>query len=166
MKLDTKFIQALIKHRITIICLFLAGLFTLGFWIALILGVTSEEFELSRTISSYIPTVIIITVVLLISFYLVTGILKARMESKSMNSGKDETGTIKTFEEAMSFGYKKVRIFYACLGSFIALAIITSFLFILLGYHDYLETVFMVLFYIGGPVWFLTTWRYFSRKLD
>ncbi len=88
------------------------------------------------------------------------------MRKESVDLVKDESDIIKSYDEAMSFGSKKVRMLFACLGSFIALTIIVASLCILFGFQDYLETIFMALFYIGGPVWLIITWRFFSRKLN
>jgi len=166
MKTNGKFIQSLIKYRITIVCLCFAVLIIIGFWVSLIIGATSENNEISKTIRNYIPTIIFISVILLGAFFLITGMLKSRMRKESVDLVKDESDIIKSYDEAMSFGSKKVRILFACLGSFIALTIIVASLCILFGFQDYLETIFMALFYIGGPVWLIITWRFFSRKLN
>jgi len=78
------------------------------------------------------------------------------MRKESVDLVKDESEIIKSYDEEMSFGFRKVRIFFACPGSFIALTIIVVSLCILLGFQDYLETIFMALFYIGGPVWLMS----------
>ena len=166
MKTNSKVIQALIKYRITIVCLCFAALMIIGFWVSLIIGATSENNGISKTISNYILTIIFISVLLLGAFFLITGMLKSKMRKESVDLVKDESEIIKSYDEAMSFGFRKVRIFFACPGSFIALTIIVVSLCILFGFQDYLETIFMAIFYIGGPVWLLLTWKFFSIKLN
>jgi len=65
MKTNSKVIQALIKYRITIVCLCFAALMIIGFWVSLIIGATSENNGISKTISNYILTIIFISVLLL-----------------------------------------------------------------------------------------------------
>jgi hypothetical protein len=80
-------------------------------------------------------------------------------------SGGDEVEIMKPDDIAPSIFPKKIRIAIACFGSFIALAIIISSVCIFWGLEGHLESIFRFLFTVGIPVWFLVTWKFFSRKL-
>lgn len=80
-------------------------------------------------------------------------------------SGVDEVKIMKSDDIASSIIPKKNRIAIACYGSLIALAIIISSACILIGLEGYLEVIFGILFTVGLPVWFLMTWKFFSRRL-
>ncbi|HAW52991.1 MAG TPA: hypothetical protein DCX54_11790 [Flavobacteriales bacterium] len=166
MKIESKFILALINYRITIISLFFAALMIFSFLASLIFGVTSESFEASKTIINNIPTLIFTSALFILVFYVTTGILKAKLERESNYQEKNEDVLIKSYEEAMTFDFMKLRIFMACQGSFVALTIIATVFCIALGFKEKIETVYTVLFYFGEPLWLLATWRFFSRKLN
>jgi hypothetical protein len=68
------------------------------------------------------------------------------------------------YEDALVFGSRKIKILMACWGSFTAILMIAAITCILFGLDHYLEYFsFLILF--GVPIWFLTTWRFFSSHI-
>jgi hypothetical protein len=165
MIIENKFFQSLIKYRITITCIFFVALLFVIFWTALIFGFTAEQFDVSKTIIDYIPTIFSILALLLLVFYIITGILKSRIKRSESNMDNDESAVLISFEDAMVFRSRKIKIFMACWGSFVGVLIIAVTIFVLLGLEYYLES-FSYLILFGVPIWFLLTWNFFSRKLN
>ena len=109
-----------------------------SWWAALIFGITSEQYKFSKRITESIPTVLFITTLSLLIFYLFTEFLKYRLNRNKKVLGKDETEVLKSYEKAMSFGAKKMKTFFACWGSLVGFIMISAILLILLGFEKYL----------------------------
>jgi len=60
---------------------------------------------------------------------------------------------------------KKLKITIACWGTVIAIAIIFSVIFILLGFVENLELFFYFHFTIGAVVVFFIFWPFYSKRL-
>ncbi len=164
MIVQNKFIQSLIKYRITIACIYLGLLLFVGFWAALILGITSDNYELSKTILDFFPNIFFVSALLLLIFYIFTGILKYRLKIGGASFDRDESAALISIEDAMVFGSKKAKILMACWGSFVCFILVASILCILFGLENYLE-YFSVFILFGSPIWFAATWKYFSLKI-
>ena len=61
--------------------------------------------------------------------------------------------------------WRKVKIIIACWGTVVAIAIIISFLLILLGMEDKIELFFYLHFSLGAVTVFLIFWPFYSKRL-
>ena len=161
MKIKNKFLLLLIKYRVTISLLFLFAMMASGFLVAAFLGSTGSK----SNISQYIPTGMLLGSLLLLLFYVTTGVIKSKLVSDSVDIGKDETEVIESYDKALAFGSQRLRIAFACWGSFILFMLIVMIVTIVLGFEENLGGILWALIFIGPPIWFLSTWQFFSRKL-
>jgi len=60
---------------------------------------------------------------------------------------------------------RKLKIFIACGGTVVAIALIISSFFALIGIEDKIELYFYLHFTIGAVVIFLIFWPFYSKKM-
>ena len=60
---------------------------------------------------------------------------------------------------------RKLKIIIACWGTVIALAIIVSIFFVLLGMEEKIELFFYLHFSVGAVVIFILFWPFFSKRM-
>ena len=60
---------------------------------------------------------------------------------------------------------RKFRLFFACFGSHIAVAIVVATITVLLGFQDYMETIFILLFTVGWIITFPIFWRFYGTRV-
>ena len=165
MIIENKFFLSLVKYRIIIVCILFISLLVVIFWVALIFGFTAKQYNISKTVIDYIPIIFTISSLLLLVFYIITGILKNRIKRSGINLDSDESADLLSYEDAMVFRSRKLKIFMACWSSFVGVLLIAVIIFVLFGIERYLE-YFSYLILFGIPIWFLLTCKFFSRKLS
>ena len=161
----SKFLNALIKYRITIIGSVFGLLIFLSFFAALISSALSEQLNVSEYLWNVWILIMFVTSLILLIFYIVTGILKSKLNKVEKNLGKDEEQFIEYLDDGLSFGYRKLRIFIACLGSFVFSIILIFIVCLIFGLYDNLEGILKYYFCFGGIIWFVLSWPFFSKKL-
>jgi len=60
---------------------------------------------------------------------------------------------------------RKFRLFFACFGSHIAVAIIVAAIIVLIGFQDYLKTIFILLFTVGWIITLPVFWKFYATRL-
>lgn len=155
----------LIEYRKTISGVFIAIVMALGFLISVFAGVTSEEYELSKSIMNLLPWAMFFFFFILLIYYIITGLLKLKMEkSESIVMDDKDPIEIYSIESIFPFFSKKYRVFSACIATYIAFIILASVVLVVINPEIDMESIVLYL-YIGGPIWLLATWRFFDKHL-
>ena len=137
-----------------------------GIALSLFVSLTPKIPENTNAINRILPVVMLIGALLLLAFYVITGVAKRKLNQNVEHSKSNETALIKAYDEALSFGFKTLRLVVACIGSFTALTIVVCLLAFALGFQAHMETILTTLTTLVGPVWFFLGWKFFSQKLD
>ena len=61
--------------------------------------------------------------------------------------------------------WRKVKIFIACWGTVVAIAIFFSVVFVILGMEDKIELFFYLHFSVGAVAIFFVFWPFYSKRL-
>ena len=165
MRKENNLIQLLVKYRISIIFLVFIMVMFASWWAALIFGFTSDQFKISKRITDSIPTVLFFTAIFLLVFYIFTGFVKYRLNRNKEPLVNGESAVLKSYDDAMSFGSKKLKTFLACWGSFVGFIMLSVIIVILFGLERYFGA-FGFFVFLGIPIWFLFTWKFFYKIID
>ena len=72
---------------------------------------------------------------------------------------------IKAIGGETAMNNRKFRLFSACFGSHIAVAIVVATITVLIGFQDYMETIFILLFTVGWIITLPIFWKFYSAHL-